>query len=139
MFLKSKHNGVTVFDPTEPKIDQTQFLTEGWSTTTYGLCKENIPSNTPVPRGMCFTIISFVDSDHAGDSVARRSRTGFVVFLDDAPRFVCSKKQESCDTSNFGSVFIAMKSCCEHLRGLHYNLRMFGITVEHLAYAFGDH
>ena len=27
-FLKSKHNGVAAFDPAEPKIDQTQFLTE---------------------------------------------------------------------------------------------------------------
>ena len=27
-FLKSKHNEVTVFGPTEPGIDQTQFPTE---------------------------------------------------------------------------------------------------------------
>ena len=25
LFLKSKHNGVTVFDPTDPEIYQTQF------------------------------------------------------------------------------------------------------------------
>ena len=36
-FLKSKHNGVTLFDPTELEIDQTQFLTEDWSETPYGL------------------------------------------------------------------------------------------------------
>ena len=30
-FLKIKHNGVTVFDSTEPEIDQTQFSTEDWS------------------------------------------------------------------------------------------------------------
>ena len=27
-FLNSKHNGVTLFDPTEPGIDKTQVLTE---------------------------------------------------------------------------------------------------------------
>ena len=27
-FLKSKRNGFTVFDPTEPEIDQIQFPTE---------------------------------------------------------------------------------------------------------------
>ena len=32
--LKSKHNEVTVFHPTEPEIDQTQFPTEDWSVTT---------------------------------------------------------------------------------------------------------
>ena len=36
LFLEKKHSGVTVFDPTDPKIDQTQFLTEDWSVTPYG-------------------------------------------------------------------------------------------------------
>ena len=44
-FLKSKHNGVTVFDLTEPEIDQTQFPTEDWSVRPYGLCKEDISLN----------------------------------------------------------------------------------------------
>ena len=34
-FLKSKHNGVTVFDPTDPEINQAQFPTEDWSETPY--------------------------------------------------------------------------------------------------------
>ena len=55
----------------------------------------------------------FVDSDNAKDSVNRRSRTGFIVLLKNAPVFDCSKKQESCETSSFGSEFIEMKSCCE--------------------------
>ena len=134
-FLKSKHNGVTVFDPTELEIDQTQFPTEDWSATPYGLCKEDVPLNAP-PRGIGFTMRAFVDSDHAGDSITRRSRTGFIVFLNNAPIFVHSKKQGSCETSSFGSEFIAMKSCCEHLGGLRYKLRMFGIPVEYQAYAF---
>ena len=80
-FLKSKHNGVTVFDPTEPEIDQTRFPTEDWSVTPHGLCKEDVPLNAPAPRGIGFTMRVFVDSDQARDSIARRSRTGFIVFL----------------------------------------------------------
>ena len=137
-FLKSKHNGVMVFDPTEPDIDLSQFPSEDWSATPYGPCKEDIPSNAPPPRGIGFTMRAFVDSDHAGDSVTRRSRTGFMVFLNSAPIFVYSKKQGSCETSSFGSEFIAMKSCCEYIRGLRYKLRMMGIPVEHPAYVFGD-
>ena len=49
-----------------------------------------------------------------------------------------SKKQGSCETSSFGSKFIAMKSFCENLRGLRCKLRMFGTPVKHLAYASGD-
>ena len=37
--LKSKYNGVTVFNPTETDIDQSQFPTEDWSATPYGPCK----------------------------------------------------------------------------------------------------
>ena len=81
---------------------------------------------------------AFVDSDHSGDSVTRRARTGFIVFLKSAPIFIYSKKQGSCETSIFGSGFVAIKSCCEHLRSILYELRMFGIPVDHLAYAFGD-
>ena len=38
-FLNIKHNGVTVFDPSEPEIGLDQFPTEYWSTTYYGACK----------------------------------------------------------------------------------------------------
>ena len=79
-FLKSKHNRVQVFDPSEPDIDETQFPNEDWSATPYGECKEDIPPNALEPLGVAFTIRGFVDSDHAGDLITRRSRTGFMVF-----------------------------------------------------------
>jgi hypothetical protein len=80
----------------------------------------------------------FVDSDHAGDLITRRSRTGFIVFLDGAPIYWSSKKQTSCETSTFGSEFVAMKQATEYIRGLRYKLRMMGITVDEPAYVFGD-
>ena len=127
-----------MFDPTDPEMDQTQFLTEDWSAIPHGLCNECSPSNDPSPRGMGFTIRDFVDSDHAADSFTRLSRTSFVTFLNNAPIFLCSTKQGSHETSSFGSEFIAMKSCCEHLRGLRHQLRMFRIPVEHPAHVFGN-
>ena len=68
-FLKRKHNGVIVFDSTEPEIDINKFPLKDWSATTYGECKEDIPSNAPEPRGIAFTMKAFVDSDHAGDMI----------------------------------------------------------------------
>ena len=52
LFLKRKHNGVTVFDPANPEIDQTQFLTEDWHATPYSLYKEDVTSNSPESRGI---------------------------------------------------------------------------------------
>ena len=136
--LKTRHNGVMVFDPTEPDIDETKFKKEDWSATPYGLCSEELPANAPEPLGIGFIMRAFVDSDHAGDMVTRRSRTGFIIFLNNAPICWNSKKQGSCETSSFGSEFIAMKSCCEYVRGLRYKLRMMGIPVEFPTFIFGD-
>ena len=137
-FLKNKHNGVMVFDPSEPDLDESQFPNEDWSATPYGECKEELPPNAPEPRGRGFTMRAFVDSDHAGDTVTRRSRTGFMVFLNCSPIHWFSKKQGSCETSSFGSEFCAMKTCCEYIRGLRYKLRMMGVPVENPTYIFGD-
>ena len=49
-----------------------------------------------------------------------------------------SKKQKSVETSSFGSEFVAMKICCEYLRGLRYELRMMGIPVRNLVFTYGD-
>jgi len=57
-----------VFDPTYPEIDWSMFA-------------EAIPPNAPVPRGKEVEIRMFVDSDHAGDQLVIRSRSGYFVFV----------------------------------------------------------
>ena len=84
-FLKSKHNAVMVFDPSEPDINLSLFTHEDWTSTAYGDCKEDLSPNSPEPRVLGFTIISFVDSDHAGNCITRRSRTAYLIFLNSAP------------------------------------------------------
>ena len=79
-----------------------------------------------------------IDSDHAGESLTRRSRTGFIVYLNKAPIYWMSKKQASCETSTFGSEFCAMKQGTEYVRGLRYKLRMMGIPCSSPTYVFGD-
>ena len=79
-----------------------------------------------------------VDADHAGDTVTRQSRTGFLVYVNRA--LVCwhSKKQNSVESSSFGSEFMAIKACCEYIFGLRYKLRMLGIPVNRPALIAGD-
>jgi hypothetical protein len=92
----------------------------------------------PEPRGQVFVISSKVDADHASDSVTRRSRTGFLVWINSCPVYFLSKKQTSVETSSFGSEFVAMMQCCEYLRGLRYKLGMMGIAVNGPCYISGD-
>ena len=137
-FVKSHHNSEMVLDPSEPTMNIEEFNNEDWDHTVYGNTKEDIPSNAPKPRGFGFTMRAFVDSDHAGKSVTRRSRTGFIIFLNCAPIYWTSKKQGSVETSSFASEFIALKTCCEYIRGLRYKLRMMGIPCEAPTYIYGD-
>ena len=137
-YLRIKHNSLMVFDPTEPDIDEKQFVREDWTAAPYGECKEEFPRGMREPRGIGFTMRAFVDSDFAGELTTRRSRTGYIIFLNSAPIYWFSKRQTCVETSLFGSEFIAMKQCCEYIRGLRYKLRMMGIPVNLPTYIFGD-
>ena len=70
--------------------------------------------------------------------MTRKSRTGFLVFLNSALINWLSKKQTSVEASSFGSEFCAMKQCTEYVRGLQYKLRMMGIPCGEPTYVSGD-
>ena len=138
-YLKKYHNTEMVFDPSDPVIDEDEFERKDWTSSEFGgTMSEELPKNMPHPRGQGFTISSMVDADHAGDTITRRSRTGFLVYLNSAPVSWLSKKQASVESSLFGSEFVAMKHCCEYIRGLRYKLRMMGIPIFGPAYIYGD-
>jgi hypothetical protein len=128
-FLKGNHNGVMVFDPSEPTIDELQFPEQHWSATLYADSTEDLPPNMCEPRGESMTMHEFVDSDHATNTTNHCSCTGFIIFLNDTPIYWFSKKQISVETSSFGSEFIAMKQCCKYVLGLRYKLRQMGIAI----------
>ena len=81
---------------------------------------------------------AFIHTDCARDYVTRRSRTGFVIYLNSSPIYWTSNKQNITETSSFSLYFIAMKNCCEYIRELCYKLRMMVIPCDFLAYVFGD-
>ena len=138
--LRSHHNAELVFDPSDPVIDESDFERRDWTSSEFGHVdgKEAISTEMPEPRGQGFIMRSKVDADHAADTTTRRSRTGFFVWLNCSLIYWSSRKQTSVETSSFGSEFIAMKQCCEYLRGLRYKLRMMGIPCEGPAHVFGD-
>ncbi len=140
-YLKKNHNSELVFDPSDPEIDMSLFPERDWSASEFGhVHVEKLPPNAPEARGLVgFTMLAYVDADHATDSVTRRSRTGFLVYLNNAPIYWLSKKQNSVETSSFGSEFCAMKQCTEYIRGgLRYKLRMMGIPCDEPTWIFGD-
>ena len=118
--LRKYHNTELVFDPSDPVVDKLAFEQRDCTSSEFSHVqgKEEIPTNMPESRGIGFVMRAKVDADHAGDTITRQSRTGFIIYLNSAPIYWMSKKQTSIETSLFGSEFIAMKQCCEHIRGL---------------------
>jgi hypothetical protein len=137
-YLKKRHNGTIVLDPSYPEVDLS-FFNDGadWK-NFYGDVKEPLPPNMPKPRGKGVVLRLFVDSDHAADKLHRRSRTGFIVYLNCAPIIWYSKQQGTIETSVFGAEFVAMRTGFEATRALRYKLRMMGIALEEPTYCYGD-
>ena len=80
----------------------------------------------------------FVDADHDGEKSTRRSCSGFIIFLQMAPIYYCQKRQNTVETSTFGSEFMAMKLACKYIRGLQYKIRMMGIFFSDTCFVYGD-
>jgi hypothetical protein len=96
----------------------------------YGDVTEAIPPNAPVPRGKEVDIRLYVDSDHAGDLLTRRSRSGYLVYINGALITWYLKRQPLVESSVFGAEFVALKqNGMESVRGLRYKLRMMGVEI----------
>jgi hypothetical protein len=124
-------------DPDYPVIKEERFVKYDW-TDFYKYAEEPIPPKMPTPRGRMMSIHCFVDSDHAGDKVTRRSQTGILIFCNKAPIIGYSKRQNSVETSTYGSELVAMRQAIELVKSLRYKLRMFGIPIEGPADIFCD-
>ena len=96
----------------------------------YPDAKPIVPHNMPEPRGNAVDITVFVDADHAGNRVTRRSHTGVIIFVNMAPIVWYSKRQNTVETSTFGSEYVALKIAIELIESLFFKLQMFGVPIE---------
>jgi hypothetical protein len=136
-YLKRNKRATLMFDESRVDWDETAFESHDWDDFYRG-AKENIPPNAPEPLGNPVQINCFVNADHAGNRVTRRSQTGVLIFINRAPIIWYLKAQNTIETSTFGSEFTAMWIAVELLESLRYKLRMFGIPLEGPANVFGD-
>ena len=136
-YLKRYNRSSMVFDDTEPMFDESRFQKCDWSEYYPGAC-EAVPPDAPEVRGESVSMSCFVDADHAGCRVTRRSHTGVLIFVNRAPILWYSKRQNTVEASTFGSEFIAAKIAVEMVEGLRYKLRMMGIQVDGPTNVFCD-
>jgi hypothetical protein len=104
----------------------------------YGDVEEEVPSDAPIPLGAYVEVNAWVDADHAGDRLTRRSHTGILIFVQSAPIFWYSKRQATIESSTFGSEIVAMRTCLEFVKDLRYKLRMMGVPLSGPAVVWCD-
>jgi hypothetical protein len=127
-YLHKHDKSSIVIDPSEPEFDPTLFIDQDWS-EFYGDVEEEMPPKMPEPLGSAVTISVFVDANHAGNVVTRRSHTGIIIYLQNTPIVWHSRRQNTVETSTFGSEFVALRCARDLIVALRYKLRMFGIPI----------
>ena len=140
-YVKHSHNTKLVHDPSDPVMDMSQFVRRDWMSCKFGHIEgiQELPPNILEPCGLGFVMMAKVNADNASDTVTRRLRTGFLVYINSALVHWWSKKQTSVESSSFLSEFIVMKQCCGYVCGLRYKLRMMVVLCEQLTFILTTH
>jgi hypothetical protein len=136
-YLRAHLNSHLVFDPKYVTWEDASFKHYDWA-DFYRDAAEPLPPNAPEARGQPVQINAFVDANHAGNKVTRRSHTGILIYLNCAPIIWYSKAQSTVETSTFGSEFVAMQILVEMLEALRYKLHMLGVPIDRPANVFCD-
>ena len=139
-YLDIHRKNELAFDPAYHSVEDPNLVNARMNAMKemYPDAVEDLPPNAPPPRGNPVQINCFVDSDHAGDKVTRRSQTGILLYLNSAPIIWWSKRQNTVESSTFSSEFVALRIASELIISLRYKLRMFGIPVQGEATVFCD-
>lgn len=127
--LKTHPRYHIILDDTEPLVDEEQFHNADW-TSFYPDAKEPIPLHVPPPRGNQVLIACFMDEYHAGNHATRRLNTWILIFCYCAPIIWYSERQNTMETSSFGSEFIALRIAVELIEALRFKLWMIGLPVK---------
>ena len=79
-YLQQHHSSRLVFDPTYPEILKEEFPCLEWK-DHFDSLREEVPDYCPRPFGKEMITWEYVDEDFAGETITRRSRTGFIIML----------------------------------------------------------
>ena len=92
----------------------------------------------PTPKMKPVKVTAYFDADHASDLVTRRSVTAALIFLNSTPVKWYCKRQNTVESSTYGSELVAARITTELVMETRYKLRMLGVPVEGPSDMLGD-
>ena len=112
-----KNKGILAFDGKPTYTDERLFNTTvsdpGEWLDFYPDAAKAMPGKSIEPLGNPVRIRAYVDTNHAGNLVNRRSHSGILIYANNAPIIWYSKRQNTVELSSFGSEYIALRICTE--------------------------
>lgn len=139
-YLKDHNESKIVFDPRLANVTDNHLPHEQraeykakYMKELYPDAVEELPPNAPRPLGNPVQVSVFVDADHAGDKITRRSWTGILLYLNKTPVLWYSKRQNTVETSTYGSEFVAMHLSFKMIKSI-----IVGIPIDGPAKVYGD-
>jgi hypothetical protein len=128
-YLAKHDKSRIIFDSSDQEPTDPTYHRPDWS-AFYKNQEEELPPKMPEPLGKPVTIHVFVDANHAGNVVTRRSHTGILLFIQNSPILWLSRRQNTVETSTCGSEFVAMQTGRDLIIAMRYKLRMFGVPID---------
>ena len=111
-----------VFEFVTRDLDEWKYL--------YPDAQEIRPRHMLEALGKYVLIKAYVDDNHTGNMENRRSHSGIIIYVNNAPIICYSKRQNTVEASSFGLEFVALRIVTYIIESLRYKLRGFGIPVE---------
>jgi len=137
-YVKGHLKAKVVFDPL-----YRDWMSIDWQDSAdwkefYPDAKEPISPKAPEPLGNEVQINIYCDAAHATCLAMRRSTTGIIVYLNGGAVKWYSKRQNTVESSTFGSEFVSLKIAMEMNCAMRYKLRMMGVPIAGPTNMFGD-
>jgi hypothetical protein len=137
-YLKTFPKGRVIIDTSYP--DHSMYSVEDYSKWIgfFSDASEEIPKDLLPEKGPRFRMTVYVDADHAHDLVTRRSITGILVILKNTPIRWISKRQNTVETTTYGSGLVASRVATElilEVRYMHWSLE---VALDGPALMLGD-
>jgi hypothetical protein len=129
-YLKYHEKARIKFDTTLPNYEGLEFKNYDWS-QQYPDAEEEIHPDAPEPlkTKQPALITCYCDADHAHCLETRRSVTEVIIFVNKTPVKWYSKRQNTVESSTYGSELVAARIAAEMIIDFRGRLRLLGIEV----------
>ena len=114
-YLKHYYRAGIYLDSDPLNLSHVKFEDNDWK-DIYPDSEEYISDKVPKPKNKIpLQVTAMVDASHADDLITRRSVTGYVILIGNAFIKWYSKRQNTVETSTYGSELVAMRIAAEGL------------------------